>query len=235
MDDSKQQTLAQIQNTDLSATDLQKVLDFQEKGMPNLSKITDDNIARMMNLYLSGKPYTEISRIMKVERDLVLFLSHRFKWFSSRRDYLSELQGNIVNRMVENELRSQDFLLQLTHALQKRIGKQISDYLATDNESHMNEINMKEVVTALKTIESISKRISEPTSKRAATPAVGINLGDGVTIEKNSDNKVTITPKEKTTGNMLREMADFRREQERLKAEETSDIRNKTKGEKNEI
>ena len=56
-------------------------------------------------------------------------------------------------------------------------------------------------------------------------PAVGLNLGDGVTITKNGDNEVTITPKNKTVGEMLNELANLKRAEEDRAKNMTYDIK----------
>lgn len=229
------QDIEEAPSTDLSKADLDSIKDFESRGLPKLAHVDDVTVARMMDLYLSGKPYTEICRTMRTERALVVYLSKKLDWFSARRAYLMELQSTIKSRMVESKLRNQDFLLQLIQALQNKIGKKISKYASTDDETHINEINMKEVDRVLKTIDMVNKMLDEASGKKGASrPAVGLNLGDGVTIEKDGDNKVTITPKEKVIGDKLKQFADFRREEDKKKAEQLSDIKNKTKGDSNE-
>lgn len=216
--------LAPEPTTDLSPVDLEKVRAFREEGMPGLYKLEESQIARMMDLYLDGKPYSQISRITRISKTTIMFLSDKFNWFALRQDYLVELEANMRNRVIESKLVSQDFLLQLSHAWQKKIGKNITQFLATGDEKYANEIDLKEVDKYLKTIEILHKISSENAAGKNKTPAVGLNLGDGVTITKKDDNSVEITPKQKTVGDLLKQYADSRRDEE-LKKE--SDIKNK--------
>jgi len=111
-------------------------------------------------------------------------------------------------------LVNQDFLLQLIHMWQKKIGNKITKYLATDNEQFAKDIDLKEVDKYLKTVEMLHKLSSEKGGNAGGTPAVGLNLGDGDTIERKGDNTVEITPKSKAIGDMLKQFADSRREEE---------------------
>jgi virulence-associated protein VagC len=207
------QELVKEQTTDISDKDMEKVNKFIEDGMPGVSTVNDTTLTRMFSLYLGGSTYWQISNIVGVKRPLIMFMSHKFDWYAARREYLTELQEQIKGRVIDSRLVSQDFLLTLTAAWQKKIGKKLQRYLATDDDEHANAINLKEVAQLLKTIEMIQDLDKEGRDSKGRQPAVGLNLGDGVTIERNGD-KVTITPKEKSIGDMLKQFADTRRAEE---------------------
>jgi hypothetical protein len=218
--------------TDLSPIDMEKIQKFAEAGLPGLATVDEPTLARMMNLYLEGKPYTQIARLVKVDKPLVLYLSHRFNWYLARREYLHELEATIRNRIIESKIVSQDFLLQLTHLWQKKIGKKINQYLSTEDDSHADGINLKEVDKYLKTIEMLHKITTDgPSASKPQAPAVGLNLGDGVTIKKIGENEVEVTPKNKSIGEMLKQFADYRRDESNKKE---SDISEEGKGEDDE-
>lgn len=211
--------------TDLSESDMVRIDAFVEKGMPGLAALDEATLYRMTELYLSGSTYWQIANTLNVSRPLVLYVSHNYGWYPAKREYLHELQERHKSRIIDSKLVSQDFLLLLTQAWQKRIGGKLKRYLATDDESHANEIDLKEVGQLLKTIEMIKDLDDEGKDSKGRTPAVGLNLGDGVTIERDGDNKVTITPKEKTLGDMLKKFADNRRaEANKGKNDTKSDI-----------
>lgn len=211
--------------TDLTDQDMEKVNKFMEEGLPGVASVNEPVMVRMFDLYLSGSTYHQISNTLRLKRPLVMYMSHKYKWYIAKREYLNELQEQIKSRVIDSKLISKDFLLVLTAAYQKRIGKKLKDYLASDEDAHMNEINLKEIAQVLKTIEMIQDLDKDGKDGKGRTPAVGLNLGDGVTIERSGDNKVTITPKEKTIGSMLKEFADNRRAEEKgQKPEKSNDI-----------
>jgi hypothetical protein len=223
--------------TDITAADLVKIQKYVDSGYPGLAGLTDAQLQRALDLYLSGKTYHQISRIMRLERPLILYLSHKFNWFPLRREVLSEMEHNIRGRVIEAKLESQDFLLKLTHAWQKKIGDKVEEYLRTGDVAHANAIDLKEVDKYLKTVEMLLKMSdAKPAGKGAdKAPTVGLNLGDGgVTVKKVNDNEVEITPNN-VAKSLLSQMADFRREQERSKtvqsSSNSSDIKNSTQGE----
>lgn len=218
--------LTEVKLTDISNEDMTKVTKFTEDGMPGLHKVDEPTLYRMTDMYLSGSTYWQIANALGLSRPLVLYVSHTYGWYPAKREYLVELQEKIKGRVIDSKLVSQDFLLLLTQAWQKKISKQLQRYLATDDPSHTDEIDLKEVGQLLKTIEMINSLSSDGKDSKGRSPAVGLNLGDGVTIERSGDNKVTITPKEKTLGDMLKKFADNRRaEEDNLKFNKSSDIK----------
>lgn len=197
-----------IPTTDLSDKDLALIDQFKAEGMPGLYEIKEGQVERMLDLYLSGKPYIQISRILMLPKSLIMYISQKYSWFSARQEYHFELESTIRNRLVEAKIKDQDFLLSLTQMYQKKIGRKISSYLATDDESHADAIDGKDVDKALKVMEMLHKIGSDAKEGKAAAPAVGLNLGDGVTVRKTGENSVEITPKQKTVSELLQQFKE---------------------------
>ena len=76
-----------------------------------------------------------------------------------------------------------------------------------------NEINLKDIAAYIKTLEALSKSTGAFAEPKA--PAVGLNLGEGVTVSKKDDGSVEITPKQKAVGEILKQLADERRKNEK--------------------
>lgn len=207
--------LAAEPTTDLSELDQKRIKTFVDQGMPGLHVVKEEQVGRMFELYLAGKPYTQISRITKVDKTVIQYMSQRFNWFAARREYQHEVEASIRNRVVQDKVDNQDFMLKLTHFYKKKLGKRIDSYLATDDESHADSIDHKDIVQAIKAIETLEKLTTDAPVSKPAAPAVGLNLGDGVTVSKNEDGTVDITPKQKTVGEMLKQFADAQREAEK--------------------
>jgi hypothetical protein len=214
--------------TDLSKEDMDKVQAYAEEGMPGLAALGESSMHKIMDLYLSGKSYRQISSAVRVSKTMIMFLSNKFNWYMMRREYLHELEMAERQRLIESKIESKDFLLQLTHMWQRRIGGKIAKYLQTDDERFANEIDLKEVDRYLKTIDIIHKLSYEG---KESKPTVGLNLGDGVTIKKTGNNQVEITPRQKTIGDALKQFADMRREEEKKKRQ---DVIEEDKGDGND-
>jgi hypothetical protein len=216
---------AKSPDSDLSEKDLAKVHEFNATGRTGLMKLSESDFYRMSEMYMNGSTYWQIANTLAVSRPLVMYLSQTYGWYPAKQEYLQELQEKIKARVIDSKLASQDFILLLIQAYQKKIGKKLQKYLATDDPAHADEINLKEIDKLLKAVEMIQDMNSDGKTSKGKTPAVGLNLGDGVTIERSGDNKVTITPaKDKALDNMLKKYADQRRAEQNKKPEKSSDI-----------
>ena len=221
---------AERPETDLSERDLAKVKEFVAEGMPGLAKLGESDFHRMAEMYMHGSTYQQIQSSLKVPKALVYYLSHTYGWYPARREYLEEIQTKIKSRVSDSKLSSQDFLLLAIQAYQKKLGKRLQDYLASDDSAHADGINLKEIDKLIKLIETLQSLDSDNKKSGNKTPAIGLNVGDGATIERAGDNKLVITPTVNAQlGSILKKFADNRRAEEDKKL---SDIgKNKPKNE----
>ena len=219
LDDRGITVLNSGKETDITPKELQKVVEFKESGMPGLASVASNEVAltKALELYMNGKTYTEISKIVGIKKDIILYLAHKFDWYGTKSEQLAILDANIKDRILQANLVNQDFVLQIQQFFLKKIGSKITRYLATSDEEIANSIDGKDLDRYQKYVELLDKLTTEkPSTLRQ--PTVGLNLGDGVTVRKVGENEVTITPKQKTHADMLKEFADMKR------AEETNDI-----------
>lgn len=228
-----------IPHADFTMKDLETIEKFKEDGMLGLHTLVDTDVERMMGLYLDGKTYRQISNVTKKNKAVVLFLAHKFKWFELRKDYLEELHATLPNKVLESKLQSQEFLLHLTLAYQKKIGKNIDQYLRTDDEKFADKIDSKDLSSLLKVIELLhrlsNENLGNPNNDKSL---VGLNgLGEGVTITKTGSNSVEITPKASPFASKLKQFADLQRQQEKenkAPSKEIHDIDSETLTEESE-
>lgn len=222
-----QNNLPEVQVTDLTKDEQTKLTQFIERGAPGFNLGDENTITRMLDLYLGGKTYSQISRINRVPKELVMLYAQKLNWYVLKIEYMQELEMHLKGRVINAKVASQDFLIQLLQMYHKKIGTKMDRYLKTNDEMEADKINPKEIDKYLKIAETLHKISSDPTQKPAPAPAVGINVGDGVTVTKSEDGSVEITPKQKTIGSMLEQLANQRREAEAAKAK-SSDIKDVT-------
>lgn len=219
-----------VKNTDITESEMAKINKFIEDGLPGIGTVNETQLYRMYELYLTGSTYSQIAVTLGLKKIIVLYLSHNNDWYSSKKEYLSEIQEKIKNRVVESKLRSQEFMLLLVQAWQKKISKNLNKFLATNDEEHMERVDLKEVAQLMKAIEIVNDLDNTGKDSKGKTPAVGINVGNGVTIEKSGNNKISITPAKTSIGEILKQYADASREEEKNKlvnVNSNNDIDNK--------
>lgn len=212
---------------EFTTKDLAELEDFKSQGLPEIASIAPEVLKKIMEFYLEGRTFREISITLKVKRVAVMFLSQRFNWWDLRKDYIEEMQNQITQRVIDSKLSSQTFLLKLVHNWERRMTKRIDEYQRSGEEPMGGVIDFKEVDKYLKTVEVLHKITSENYDKLRAPPSpIGLNVGDGVTVQKNG-NTLTISPvaRERTVAEMLRQVADAKRqedeEKQKLKEEKT--------------
>lgn len=216
--------LTTVKDTDLSELELDKIRSYMEAGLPGIGDINNTQLHRMIELYMSGSTYTQIAHTMEVKRVVVTYLAHINHWYLTKREGLNEIQEKIKLRVLDSKLRNQEFRLLLIQAWQKKIGKSLTKYLSTNDEEHINEIDLKEVAQLMKAMEwADSLDDSGSKDKGGSKPGAGvhINIGAGASIEKTGDNKLNITPKEPSIGDMLASIANTQRAEQKLKEDLT--------------
>jgi len=215
---------AVIPTADMVETDVAKIKKFIDDGLPGISTVTDLQMHRMLDLYLHGNTYTQISSMLQIKKIYVLYFAYTANWKQLKLDYLTEIQEKISSRVIDSQLRSKEFMLLLVQAFQKKVSNKLSLYLATEDPAHMEDVDLKEVGQLMRAIEMVNELDSAGKLPNGKTPAIGLNLGDnGVDVEKTGDNTISITPKkDASVGDLLQKLADENRNKK--KALEQSDI-----------
>jgi hypothetical protein len=224
-----------VPTSDFTEHDNKKLAEYRELGLPGVVSITEAQLFRMYDLYLGGCTYSQISNMLEIKRNIVLYYSHTNKWYEARTNYLAEVQEKIKNRVADTKIRNKEFMLLLVQAWQKKIGGKLTRYLATNDSQHMDEVDLKEVAQLMKAIDMINELDEEGKNKQGKTPPIGLNVGQGVTLQRDGD-KLSITPNapsEESLGNILQKYADESRKKEKQIAIGSSDI-DKERGENNE-
>lgn len=222
--------------TDLMPKELEIIKEFKEKGLPGVTSLSDLTLAKCIDLYLSGKTYHEIGKILSVRKEIVLYLGQKFNWYATKVEHMQMLDATLKERILHAKLMNQDFVLQIQHFFSKKIGNKMSRFMATGDEDIASKVDRKDIEMYFKAVELLEKISTEKVPVNAKGPAVGLNLGEhGITVKKVGEDEVLITPRNKTVAEMLNELANMKR-QEDDQNKKTNDIdskdskENKTKG-----
>lgn len=202
---------------DFTQKDLENIERFKENGMLGLASLSDTDIVRMMELYMDGKSYRQISTLLRKDKSVILYLSQKLDWPTMRREYLEELASTLKDKVTSSKLQSQEFLLHLTTAYQKKIGRLVDTSIRSGDNTPMSVIvDPKDLTAYLKVVEMLHKLNGEMPTGTEKAPMVGLNgLGEGMTITRTSNNSVEITPKAPDFKSKLKEFADAKREMEK--------------------
>lgn len=205
--------------TDFSLDQLQKLQAYQEAGLPGVSAVDAGQVARMMEMYLDGKTYSQIARTHSLKIEVVLYYADKTNWCQHKHDRMIELSNNLQERLLDTKLASQNFINDLMAFWHKRIGKKITTYLVSGNESDGDKVKITDIDKYLKTAEILAK-IADG---KGLVPPVN-NLDQGVTRETKPVDAAT--SKSKAIGNVLKDLANLRREEENNKSMAKPDSNN---------
>jgi hypothetical protein len=213
--------------SDISDYDRVKIDAWIGEGKPGIATLTDEHLARAMEMYIGGRSYREISQTLNIQKVIIQYIADRYGWTTMKDEILDEMDLTLKARVADSKIRSTDLLLKMSHALQKKVSKNIDKYLSTDNEQYLQAINKEQFAQLMKVIEALH-RTDAP---KIPTSAVNINMNMGnANISKLPDGSVDITgTKEKTVAAKLKEMADARRAEDRQQLQ-SPDIKNKNQG-----
>ena len=217
--DDQNNSLTLLENgktTDIAPTELKLLEDFKEAGLPGITSLGDVFMAKSLDLYLSGKTYHEIAKTLSTKKEIVLYLAQKFDWYNTKIQQLEILDAGLKERILHAKLTNQDFLLQIQQFYLTKIGRHMTRYMATGDEDIARKVSEKDIDRLYKAIDLLDRLTTEKVNIRERGPTIGLNLGDGVNIQKIGENEVSITPKQRTVGEMLEYYANLKR------AEETS-------------
>ena len=207
--------LVLLQTSDLTLKDLETIEKFKENGMLGLHTLGPTDVERCMALYMDGKSYRQIARVTHIKKEVLLFLSHKFKWWEMRKEYLDELNATMKDKVIESKLQSQEFLLDVIAAYHKKIRKNVDKYMKTDDEAWADKLDTKDLSALIKCTEMLHNLDAENYGSRDKAPLVGLSgMNDGVTITRTGSHSIEIAPKSQFSSK-LKEFADLKRAQEK--------------------
>jgi hypothetical protein len=134
--------------------------EYKKNGCPGLVKITAEKVQEWFNLYMGGKTYTEISKITKTKKDLILYISQKSNWHSKRIDKYSDIAENILEKTKSTALDSADTVSTMILAWNRYYNKRLNKYLKTNDDSIMEDLDVKKLAEYRKTIDSLEKFVS---------------------------------------------------------------------------
>jgi hypothetical protein len=211
--------------TDITPKELQAIEKFKEEGMPGLGALNETVMTKALDLFLFGKTYHEISTTLRIKKEIILFLGQKFNWYGTKIEQLAILDASLKERIFHASLVNQDFLLQIQQFFHKKIGRKMTRFIATNDDEAANSVDKKDIEMYFKAVDLLDKISSEKVPVNHSRPTVGLNLGDmGVTIKKIGENEVSVTPRNKTVGEMLADLANLKRAEESEVKNESYDI-----------
>ena len=197
--------LAKIEN-DLEEKEVERVNDYVSNGLIGLESVVKDEhkVNAMFGLYMEGKTYTEISKIARVKKDVVLYLSCKLRWYEKRMEYLDDIQNRMVSTLTTTKVQSLSFIQTLITMHHKYYGEAIEQYLMTGDRDIIDGLDLKQLTQYFKSIEMLERTLNPTNVKKPSGTTVNINTAGGE-VKQIDDQTLEITPG--VAGDVLRALA----------------------------
>lgn len=203
-----------VSRDDLNEEEKLSLQDYIQNGCPGLTKIDDTQVFKWFELYMAGKTYSEIAVITKAKKDLIVYVAYKSKWLEKRTDYFSAITQSMTTKITNIRTESINTVATIVSSLNKYFGKKFDSYLATNDDSIIENIDSKVLEKYYKSLEILEKVIN-PTSKDSSpkTSPVNINISSGASVNQSSDSSLDISMKDEPS-DLLRRLAEQKKKQE---------------------
>lgn len=200
--------LSKIDN-DFTDEEVDKINTYVANGCIGLESLVTDEpkINGMFGLYMSGKTYTEISKITKVKKNMVLYMAAKMRWYEKRMEYLDDIHKAISTKLKDTRVESLNFIANLISVHHKYYGEEMDKYLKTGDRTIIENLDLKQLGQYFKSIEILEK-ILNPTNVNksgGSNATVNVNAPDGATVRQVDEQTLEITPG--NTGDILKALA----------------------------
>lgn len=199
---------------DLNEEERSSLESYIKNGCPGLTKLEDTQVFKWFELYMSGKTYSEIAVITKSKKDLIVYVAYKSKWLEKRTEYFTSITQNMTNKITNIRAESINTVATIVSSLNKYFGKKFDQYLATNDDSIIENIDSKVLEKYYKSLEILEKVVN-PTSKdpnRNPSTPVNINIS-GASVQQSSDSSLDISVKDDPS-ELLKKLAQQKKNQE---------------------
>jgi hypothetical protein len=204
-----------ISRDDLNEEERLSLEGYIQNGCPGLTKLEDTQVFKWFELYMSGKTYSEIATITKSKKDLIVYVSYKSKWLEKRTEYFTSITQNMTTKITNIRTESINTVATIVSSLNKYFGKKFDHYLATNDDSIIENIDSKVLEKYYKSLEILEKVVN-PTSKdinRNPSTPVNININSGASLQQSSESSLDISIKDEPS-DLLKKLAEQKKKQE---------------------
>lgn len=204
--------LSKIDN-DFTDEEVKRINTYVTNGCVGLETLVKDDhkVNNLFALYMSGKTYTEVSKISRVKKDMVLYMAAKMKWYEKRMEYLNDIQNNITKKITETKTESLNFIASLISMHHRYYGDAINDYLRTGDRTIVDGLDLKQLTQYFKSIEILEKILNPANVNRGGGSNTTVNINTpGGKVEQVDEKTIEITPG--NAGDALRALAKLKDE-----------------------
>jgi hypothetical protein len=201
--------LSKIDN-DFTDEEVERVNAYVSNGSAGLEVVVKDEhkMNSLFGLYMAGKTYEEISKISRVKKDIVLYLSAKMRWYEKRMEYLEDIQRQMTKKLSHTRIESLNFISDLINCHHKYYGDEINRYLQTNDRTIIENLDLKSLTQYFKSIEILEKILNPANVTKGGGSGTTININAAGSKIDATDDSIEITPS--NTGDILKALANLK-------------------------
>lgn len=201
--------LKKIDN-DFTEDEVERINTYVSNGSAGLESIVKDEhrMNTLFGLYMAGKTYEEISKISRVKKDVVLYLSAKMRWYEKRMEYLEDIQRQMTKKLSHTRIESLNFISDLINCHHKYYGDEINRYLETNDRTIIENLDLKSLTQYFKSIEILEKILNPTNISKGGGSGTTININAAGSKIDATDDSIEITPS--NTGDILKALANLK-------------------------
>jgi hypothetical protein len=201
--------LKKIDN-DFTEDEIERINTYVSNGSAGLESVVKDEhrMNTLFGLYMAGKTYEEISKISRVKKDIVLYLSAKMKWYEKRMEYLEDIQRQMTKKLSHTRIESLNFISDLINCHHKYYGDEINRYLETNDRTIIQNLDLKSLTQYFKSIEILEKILNPTNISKGGGSGTTININATGSKIDATDDSIEITPS--NTGDILKALANLK-------------------------
>ncbi len=198
---------------DMTKEEKEKVLEFIQNGVPGLLRVQHSDMYMMFQLYMSGKTYSEIATISKINKTLIMYLAYKSNWMDLRFKHYEDISLNILDKTQKAKLDIVNDLIVSINATGKYLRDEYNRYLSTNDKSIIERLDQTIVTGHRNNIKALKEVLTEEEStdpnKKPKGPLVNINVGMGAQIQQGTEKPLEIS--DATTGDLIKALASMKK------------------------
>lgn len=207
---------------DFSPEEVSSLRSYKNNGCPAIHRYVESDFFQWFELYMSGKTYTEISKITNTKKDLILYTSDIGNWHDKRMQYYSDLSDNMLQKCNDSKIETLNTVTTMVTALNQYFGSKFDKFLKTKDESIIETLDTKLLSQYYKATEAVDKIIGGSVGANTGegkSPLVNINLTGRAKVTQTDENTVEVesegTITEKEVGEVLKGLSKIKKIRER--------------------
>lgn len=161
---------------------------------------------------MSGKSYQEVAEVSKSPINIVLYFANKLKWHEKRVKYYDDLTTNAIQKVSNIKKEAQNNVATIVSAMGKHFTDNMNKFIMTGDAAVLQEIDVKLLNTYYKSLEMLDKLMERPPTSGNPSTSVNININNS-SLKSVNDDTIEVE-KEETSGEILKRLADFKKEKE---------------------